>query len=136
VGRLPPVEAAEIARTIGDALAAAHDNGIVHRDLKPANVFLHREAEGFEIVKVLDFGGSKHSQEATGTMTGGLVGSPAYMSPEQARADPSIDFRADLWSLGVVLSRVRGRKPPGVTRCAPARSAAGGQYDECVRGAG
>src|SRR5262249_54956243 len=99
VGRLPPAEAAEIAVSVARALRVAHAKGIVHRDLKPANVFLHREQDGEgdgEVVKVLDFGVSKRLVDATGTITGGLVGSPAYMSPEQARADPRIDPRTDL----------------------------------------
>jgi serine/threonine-protein kinase len=110
---LPPAKAIEITASIAAALKVAHARGIVHRDLKPANVFLHREADGEgEIVKVLDFGVSKHLQENAGTLTAGLVGSPAYMSPEQARAEPKIDARADLWSLGVVLfEMLAGRRP-------------------------
>jgi serine/threonine-protein kinase len=112
-GRLPPAKAVEIAGSIAAALRLAHAKGIVHRDLKPANVFLHRQAEGEdEIVKVLDFGVSKHLEETTSTITAGLVGSPAYMSPEQARAEPNIDARSDLWSLGVVLfEMLAGRRP-------------------------
>jgi serine/threonine-protein kinase len=120
-GSLPPAAAVEIAGAIAAALRVAHAKGIVHRDLKPANVFLHREAdtaaapgaegEG-EVVKVLDFGVSKHLQDKAGTITSGLVGSPPYMSPEQACAEPNVDARSDLWSLGVVLFQMlAGRRP-------------------------
>jgi serine/threonine-protein kinase len=104
--RLSQEEAASIGRDIARALAAAHEKDIVHRDLKPANVFLHDEpgADG-HVIKVLDFGVSKSPVVSDGmrTVTGGAVGSPMYMSPEQAKADPTIDGRSDIWSLGVVL---------------------------------
>jgi serine/threonine-protein kinase len=114
-GRLPQARAAEIACYVARALRAAHQKGIVHRDLKPANVFLHREPEApGEVVKILDFGVSKHlgSGELTATNTGELVGSPAYMSPEQARGAKAIDPRCDLWALGVLLfEMIAGRRP-------------------------
>jgi len=104
--RFEPVMAARIARDVARALEAAHAASIIHRDLKPANIFLHQEAgtDG-EVVKVLDFGVSKNlaSTEAITTVAGGPVGSPAYMSPEQFRAERDIDPRTDLWSLGAVL---------------------------------
>src|SRR5262249_47624639 len=88
---------------------------IVHRDLKPANVFLHHEPGGDgPVVKVLDFGVSKSLVISDGvrTVLGGAVGSPMYMSPEQARADPTIDGRSDIWSLGIVLfEMLAGQKP-------------------------
>jgi serine/threonine-protein kinase len=113
VRRLPPAEAAEIAGAIARGLRAAHAKGIIHRDLKPANVFLHREADAEgEVVKVLDFGVCKQLEDPTGTLPGGLVGSPAYMSPEQARAEANIDARSDLWSLGAVLfEMLAGHRP-------------------------
>jgi serine/threonine-protein kinase len=114
-GAFPQAQAAEVACFLARGLRAAHQKGIVHRDLKPANVFLHREPEvPAEIVKILDFGVSKHvgSGEVSSTRTGEVVGSPSYMSPEQARGDKQIDHRADLWSLGVVLfEMVAGRRP-------------------------
>jgi serine/threonine-protein kinase len=113
--RLPPVEALWIALDIARALRAAHAADIVHRDLKPANIYLHRglDTEGEE-VKVLDFGVSKILSvgDMAFTVTGALVGSPAYMSPEQARASKEIDPRADIWSLGVLLfEMLAGRRP-------------------------
>jgi serine/threonine protein kinase len=113
--RLPPVEAISIALDIARALRAAHAADIIHRDLKPANIYLHRgaDSEGEE-VKVLDFGVSKILSvgDMAFTVTGALVGSPAYMSPEQARASKEIDPRADIWSLGVLLfEMLTGRRP-------------------------
>jgi serine/threonine protein kinase len=113
--RLPPVEALGIALDIARALRAAHGANIVHRDLKPANIYLHRglDSEGEE-VKVLDFGVSKILSvgDLAFTVAGALVGSPAYMSPEQARATKEIDSRADVWALGVLLfEMLAGRRP-------------------------
>ncbi len=113
--RLPPDEAALLGRDIARGLSAAHEQGIVHRDLKPANIFLHEQSgEPVPVVKVLDFGVSKNLALSDGlrTMTGSAVGSPMYMSPEQARAEPDIDGRADVWSLGVVLyEMLTGERP-------------------------
>jgi serine/threonine protein kinase/Tol biopolymer transport system component len=109
-GPIPLEEALRIARQIAEGLAAAHDRGIVHRDLKPANIKL--TADG--TVKLLDFGLAKAAAvAAVGTdeaatvavsMVGGdmIVGTPAYMAPEQARGLP-LDRRADIWAFGVVL---------------------------------
>ena len=105
-GRLPAPIAAQIARDIAQALATAHGANIVHRDLKPANVFLHQETpEHGVVVKVLDFGVAKDlgKTDALSTTPGGLLGSPGYMSPEQAQARRDVDARADIWALGVVL---------------------------------
>ncbi|APR82003.1 Serine/threonine protein kinase [Minicystis rosea] len=111
--RLPAVDAVAIALDVARALRAAHEAGIVHRDLKPANVFLGQGVEG-EHVKVLDFGVSKilTSFDMSVTTDGALVGSPAYMSPEQARALPEIDPRADLWAIGILLfEMLTGTRP-------------------------
>src|SRR6185503_13814473 len=89
---------------VARALTRAHAIGIVHRDLKPENVFLVPDDEG-EIAKVLDFGVAKWNTDwavNNVTKTGLLVGTPLYMSPEQARGSKDIDYRADLWSLAVI----------------------------------
>jgi serine/threonine-protein kinase len=98
---------------VSRGLAAAHDAGIVHRDLKPANIFLHRDPDRGVVVKVLDFGVSKvvSDQNASATTTGTAIGSPAYMSPEQAVGAPDIDARSDLWSVGVLLLEAASGSP-------------------------
>jgi hypothetical protein len=104
--RLDSPEAARIGRDVAGALEAAHAVQIVHRDLKPANIFLHRASgEGAAVVKVLDFGVAKNLGVYDGLRTafGGQIGTPPYMSPEQVRAAPDVDHRADIWSLGVVM---------------------------------
>jgi serine/threonine-protein kinase len=103
--RLDPVKACQILLPIADALATAHDRGIVHRDLKPENVFLAREVRRTQ-PKVVDFGiakvqGAKSSRSIT--ERGVVIGSPGYMSPEQARGLADVDHRSDVWALAVVL---------------------------------
>jgi len=108
--RLSLREAGIIGAQVGKALGRAHRAGIVHRDLKPANVFLAR-VDDEEIVKVLDFGiaktlsGAEKAEALDVTGSDVLMGSPQYMSPEQARGSRSVDHRADLWSLGAILFR-------------------------------
>ncbi len=106
-GRLSIDDATQIARQIAEGLKAAHDRGIAHRDIKPANIML---APGGE-VRVMDFGLAK-LERATDLTTGGtLMGTAAYMSPEQARGQP-VDHRTDIWSLGcVIYEMVAGRRP-------------------------
>jgi eukaryotic-like serine/threonine-protein kinase len=105
-GRLSGQNAVQIVLPIAEALALAHSRGIVHRDLKPHNVFLAQEAERLQ-PKLLDFGivklmdQERHSGSLTDT--GISVGSPDYMSPEQARGSNDVDYRADIWSFCVVL---------------------------------
>ncbi|AUX20991.1 uncharacterized protein SOCEGT47_014690 [Sorangium cellulosum] len=113
--RLDAEVAASIGRDVARGISAVHALHIVHRDLKPANIFLHREPDLDEpVVKVLDFGVAKNLAVNDGvrTATGGAVGSPLYMSPEQVRADPNVDHRADIWALGVVLfEMLTGMRP-------------------------
>ena len=106
-GSIEPETLLDVCSGVSRALDLAHQQGIVHRDMKPANVFLHRTSTGGLVGKILDFGISK-VLTSTGTnfsltKTGTVVGSPAYMSPEQAAGRDDIDGRADVWSLGVVL---------------------------------
>jgi eukaryotic-like serine/threonine-protein kinase len=96
----------ELMVGVTKALDLAHKQGIVHRDLKPANIFVHQNGTGERIAKILDFGISKVFDTAhnfTLTRVGTVVGSPAYMSPEQASGSEDLDGRADVWSLGVVM---------------------------------
>ncbi len=116
LGRLSSADTARIVTHIGRAVARAHEAGIVHRDLKPENVFLIRN-EDEEIAKVLDFGVAKVSvselgQEGSRTRTGSILGTPYYMSPEQAQGNKAVDTRSDLWSLGVIAFEcLTGKRP-------------------------
>jgi serine/threonine protein kinase/Tol biopolymer transport system component len=106
-GTLSIDEATDIAQQIAKGLAKAHRGGIIHRDIKPANLVITSDG----VVKILDFGLAKLVGAAALTRTGSSVGTPAYMSPEQARGE-DVDHRTDLWSLGVVLyEMVTGRRP-------------------------
>ncbi len=115
-GRLEPRETAAIASQVARALTRAHAAGLVHRDLKPANIFLVRDDDR-EIAKVLDFGVAKTTTMAMGvsdsqTKTGALLGTPYYMSPEQAQGTKVVDHRSDLWALSVVVYQcITGQLP-------------------------
>jgi tRNA A-37 threonylcarbamoyl transferase component Bud32/tetratricopeptide (TPR) repeat protein len=104
-GPLPVEDAVEYVFQVCEAIAEAHAAGIIHRDLKPQNLFLTRRPTGLPLVKVVDFGISKLDDGSTGgrTATDKVIGSPAYMSPEQLRSTREADARSDIWSLGVVL---------------------------------
>jgi len=95
-----------------EGLAEAHAQGIDHRDLKPDNLYLSARADGGHIIKVLDFGISKSTVTGIATRTGDILGSPAYMAPEQMRSTKDVDSRADVWSLGAVMYQLlTGRLP-------------------------
>jgi serine/threonine-protein kinase len=116
-GPLPCADALRIARQIAGSLGAAHARGIVHRDLKPENVFMVRDAEvaGGERAKILDFGIAKLGVgTSSGTNTHAVLGTPAYMSPEQCRGAGHVDQRADVYSLGCVLFAMLCGRPPFV----------------------
>jgi thioredoxin-like negative regulator of GroEL len=106
-GRMPLQLAVELAAQLLAALGAAHARGVIHRDLKPANLMLTKSG----LLKLVDFGIAKSSSDATLTATGMLVGTPAYMSPEQVRGD-ELDGRSDLFSTGLILHDLLcGRSP-------------------------
>ncbi len=118
-GRVPITDALKIAVQVAEALEAAHESGVIHRDLKPANVLLGSDGA----VKVLDFGLAKSLVETSAqdptaqtlsvvrTQEGRILGTPAYMAPEQARGEP-VDRRADIWAFGCLLfEMLTGKRP-------------------------
>ena len=108
VGRLPVAEALRVGREVAEGLAVAHDHGIIHRDIKPGNIWLEAPSDR---AKILDFGlASGQDGDVQLTTPGAIMGTPAYMAPEQAGG--AVDHRADLFSLGCVLYRMlTGRTP-------------------------
>lgn len=113
-GALPLAECAEILQQVARGLNAAHKLGIIHRDLKPDNIFLTPGEDGVPTVKIVDFGIAKLREAATNTATGVVLGTPAYMSSEQASGMRSeqLDARSDVYSLGVVVyEMLSGRLP-------------------------
>jgi serine/threonine-protein kinase len=103
-GPMEVANAVEYVIQACEALAEAHARGIVHRDIKPYNLYLVERAPGRRSIKVLDFGISKFAFSDPGNIvTGAIIGSPCYMSPEQLRSSASVDHRTDIWSLGVTL---------------------------------
>jgi len=140
----PPMTLYEFAIVmveVGDALAAAHKSGIVHRDLKPTNIFLHKPRDGAPMPKLLDFGVSKFLEDDVNhalTVAGTVLGSPLYMSPEQARGDSHLDGRTDVFAFGAILFeavcgyrayearnfnalivKIATTKPKSIDQCAP-----------------
>jgi serine/threonine-protein kinase len=112
-GRLPWPQARRIFESVASALHAAHQAGVLHRDLKPGNLFLSRSPDGTERVVLLDFGLAKSvsREEARVTRTGIIMGTPLYMSPEQARG-AELDVRSDVYSLAAVLFELLAGRPP------------------------
>jgi serine/threonine protein kinase len=104
-GRMSPAETAAVLSQVARATAWAHSRGIVHRDLKPGNIFLSEDADDI-VVKLLDFGIAKPVQldlsETPVTLTGAIMGTPQYMSPEQASGKKVVDHRTDIWSFAII----------------------------------
>ncbi len=114
-GPLSPEDTVKFITHVCRAMARAHAAGVVHRDLKPENVFIV-DNEGDELAKVLDFGVAKLdnglSSGSSRTRTGSLLGTPYYMSPEQVQGTKEVDYRSDLWSIGVIAYEcLSGEKP-------------------------
>jgi serine/threonine protein kinase len=107
-GPLPVKDILRLGIQIADGLAAAHRHGLVHRDVKPANILLEN---GIERVKITDFGLARTVDDASVTQSGFIVGTPEYMSPEQANGK-KVDSRSDLFSLGSVLYTLCAGRPP------------------------
>jgi tRNA A-37 threonylcarbamoyl transferase component Bud32 len=113
VGRIPISRACEIVVQASRGVEAAHKAGIIHRDINPQNLFLCRRDDGTDLVKVLDFGIAKlAAAESAETQTGAILGTPAYLSPEQARGEKTVDHRTDIYGLGAVFYELlTGHKP-------------------------
>lgn len=119
IGPMPPQLALRVGIQTCEGLAKAHDAGVVHRDIKPANLFVAELPNDEHVVKLLDFGVAKFKMDQASesdneslTRTGSMLGSPMYMSPEQARGLKTIDHRADIWSLGIVMHQLLAGRVP------------------------
>jgi serine/threonine-protein kinase len=115
-GPLPAPRVIGLLRQVCAALAAAHGKGIIHRDMKPENVFVVQREGRPDLVKLMDFGISKvrqaHEESLRLTESGAVMGTPMYMSPEQARGDLEIDHRVDVYSVGVMCYEMVTGEPP------------------------
>lgn len=116
--RLTPIEALDIVRQLLEVLEAAHQMGIIHRDIKPENVMIEKTADGLPFARILDFGVAK-LRDALGvdpgvTQEGSTVGTPYYMSPEQAAGEGDLDGRADVYSTGILLYELLSGELPFV----------------------
>lgn len=113
-GALPPIRALEITRQVASALSETHAADVVHRDLKPSNIVWRRDRNGDDRITLVDFGIAvckPGTADATRLTAGGLIGTPHYMSPEQAHGD-QVDARADLYALGCILYELLTGEPP------------------------
>ena len=155
--RLPLEEACDFALQLTAGVAAAHAMGVLHRDIKPANLYICRDDNGADLLKIVDFGVSKILDDEGGevhlTRTQTSVGSPLFMSPEQMRSARTVDFRADQWSVGAVIYRMatghlpfdakslprlcvqvlQGEFMPVVARCPDLPSEFGVVVERCLR---
>jgi eukaryotic-like serine/threonine-protein kinase len=114
-GRLPVARAAELVVQACRGVGAAHAAGIVHRDLKPHNLFVCRRQDGTDFIKVLDFGVAKlqaADEASAATRTGTVIGTAAYMAPEQARGEKVVDNRTDVYALGAILYELLSLRRP------------------------
>ncbi|HET9989944.1 MAG TPA: serine/threonine-protein kinase [Kofleriaceae bacterium] len=123
IGRMAPLQAVRLIQLCGLAMAAAHARGIIHRDLKPDNIFVVADpaVPGGERIKLLDFGIAKlldrdRDDGHHSTVTGAIMGTPAYMSPEQCRGAGEIDHRTDIYALGCVLFQLLCGRPPFIAQ--------------------
>jgi tRNA A-37 threonylcarbamoyl transferase component Bud32 len=114
-GPLPPGRAVYLLRQVCQALRYVHTHGLIHRDIKPANIMISRPSETDEVAKVLDFGLARNVMDSSTpelTKIGEILGTPEYMPPEQARGDPDLDKRIDIYSLGGVAYFLLTGSPP------------------------
>ncbi len=112
--RFEPREVAEIILQVLAGLRAVHESGFVHRDVKPENIYFHRKETGEEVVKILDFGIAKSSEQQSDpylSVVGKIYGTPEYIAPEQG-LNPDVDARADLYSTGVIMYELLAGKLP------------------------
>lgn len=120
-GPVPAVTAVSMLLPVLDALAVAHEHGIVHRDIKPDNLFVARDERGRLQPKILDFGIAKSALPGSERLTlqGSMIGSPAYMAPEQVRGQSDIDGRADVWAVGATIYELLTGSLPFVGETVP-----------------
>lgn len=120
-GKLPLEEVCDLLLPVIDAVAEAHLRGVVHRDIKPENVFLAKSARGPAVPKLLDFGISKvRAPDLRATEVGLMMGTPAYMAPEQIQGAREADPRSDVWALGVMMFEIIAGRMPFDAQDAPA----------------